>query len=395
MPNNPYPIRYVLTDADHMAATFDALERALYERDALTVAEDEGDEVDDAHAQQARESVGEHISGMRRAVHEYRKRAERYRASVASAAPADHSEAGRQMVCKSCGGNNADVPCAYPEGGQPHCLRAAPSEAREAWAVSLIQAAIDLMTIDQIGRWTGVRAFLESSDDVPSASAAALTDAEWLWMTHPTRNNGKPIPVRIVTAEDSSKWFIPFDEDGCEFEWSERDEDWRVMAASPANHSGDSADMVAIPPIMYNGDTKRDPALRLCIKRWSEDQNKQVDAAVDSVFDRPAEDARASRQSVALSGDQIKELAGMHGGYLDDCDAWHFCGDRGLLRFADALSRASSSRAEVESPQWLRDFIAERRRLSFNLELYAHETANINFFLDELEKAMRASKEGE
>jgi hypothetical protein len=62
---------------------------------------------------------------------------------------------------------------------------------------------------------------------------------------------------------------------------------------------------------------------------------------------------------------------------------------------ADALSRASSSRTEVESPQWLRDFIAERRRLSFNPELYAHETANINFFLDELGKAMRASKEGE
>src|SRR5213079_2976868 len=88
MPNNPYPIRYVLTDADHMAATFDALERALYERDALAMEEDEGGEVDDASAQQARESVGESLSSMRRAVHEYRKRAERYRASVASAAPA-------------------------------------------------------------------------------------------------------------------------------------------------------------------------------------------------------------------------------------------------------------------------------------------------------------------
>lgn len=27
--------------------------------------------------------------------------------------------------CKSCGGNNADMPCAYPEGGQPHCLKQA------------------------------------------------------------------------------------------------------------------------------------------------------------------------------------------------------------------------------------------------------------------------------
>src|SRR5881392_2975945 len=45
----------------------------------------------------------------------------------AGTSPAAHSEDSRQMVCKSCGGNNADVPCAYPEGGQPHCLRAAPS----------------------------------------------------------------------------------------------------------------------------------------------------------------------------------------------------------------------------------------------------------------------------
>ena len=40
----------------------------------------------------------------------------------------------------------------------------------------------------------------------------------------------------------------------------------------------------------------------------------------------------------------------------------------------------------------MREFIDERRRLSFNLELHAHETANINLFLDELEKAWRAAR---
>ncbi|WP_316154744.1 hypothetical protein [Cupriavidus sp. BIC8F] len=73
----------------------------------------------------------------------------------------------------------------------------------------------------------------------PSVPPAALTDDEWLWMTHPTRNGGKPVPVRIVT-EDGSKWFMPFDEDGCEFEWEERDEDWRIVTASPADQVEDA-----------------------------------------------------------------------------------------------------------------------------------------------------------
>jgi hypothetical protein len=138
---------------------------------------------------------------------------------------ADYSEDVLQMVCKSCGGNNADVPCAYPEGGQPHCLRAAPSESREAWAVSLIQAAIDLMTTDQIGRWTGVRAFLESSDDAPIASPAALT------MTDEQR---KALEAVIHDYEERGFNRMP-----------------RVLksilTASSADHSGDSADMVAEP----------------------------------------------------------------------------------------------------------------------------------------------------
>lgn len=45
-----------------------------------------------------------------------------------------------------------------------------------------------------------------------------------------------------------------------------------------------------------------------------------------------------------------------------------------------------------QKPQWLLDFIKERRVLSLNPELHAHETASINFFLDELEKAIPAIK---
>lgn len=67
------------------------------------------------------------------------------------------------------------------------------------------------------------------------------TDSEWLWMTHPTRNEGKPIPVRIITDDEGYKWFIPFEEEGCEFEWSERDEDWRIVpaASQPAQPQAD------------------------------------------------------------------------------------------------------------------------------------------------------------
>jgi hypothetical protein len=186
----------------------------------------------------------------------------------ADALQSDYCKDARQMVCKSCGGNNADVPCAYPEGGQPHCLRAAPSESREAWAVSLIQAAIDLMSADQIGRWTGVRAFLESSDDAQSASPAALT---------------VPEGYRLVRAEL-------------------RDEMVR-MAASPADHSGDSADMVA--PTDRQG------------------------------------------QGAALSDEEIFKTADLH---MQWGKVFYVNADRrGVLVFARAiLARASSSQAEVE-----------------------------------------------
>lgn len=47
--------------------------------------------------------------------------------------------------------------------------------------------------------------------------------------------------------------------------------------------------------------------------------------------------AAPQQATTAPTDEQIKELAGMHGGYLDDCDAWSFCGDRGLVRFARSL----------------------------------------------------------
>lgn len=33
------------------------------------------------------------------------------------------AQSAQPAMCKSCGGNDMDMPCAYPEGGQPHCLK--------------------------------------------------------------------------------------------------------------------------------------------------------------------------------------------------------------------------------------------------------------------------------
>ena len=72
-------------------------------------------------------------------------------------------------------------------------------------------------------------------DAAPMVAPSQVPDG-WLWMTHPDRNDGHPIPVRLVRDEDDdSLWYVPFDETACEFEWSERDPDWQVVShAQPA-----------------------------------------------------------------------------------------------------------------------------------------------------------------
>lgn len=47
----------------------------------------------------------------------------------------------------------------------------------------------------------------------------------FIFMTHPSRNGGEPFPVQ-VWEEDGVKMYRPFDEDGSEFEWDERDSEW-------------------------------------------------------------------------------------------------------------------------------------------------------------------------
>ncbi|SCU94472.1 conserved hypothetical protein [Cupriavidus necator] len=99
----------------------------------------------------------------------------------------------------------------------------------------------------------------------------------WLWMTHPDRNNGEPIPVQLVRDEDDgSLWYVPFDETACEFEWSERDPDWQVVSPVPAAASAETeqpdyesafrpacADMGAIITLLgFDGYPGIDPVLR-------------------------------------------------------------------------------------------------------------------------------------
>ncbi|NSX15007.1 hypothetical protein HTY52_13065 [Cupriavidus taiwanensis] len=74
-----------------------------------------------------------------------------------------------------------------------------------------------------------------------ASAAMGQVPEGWAWMRHPTRNGGEPIPVKIVNSpDDGSKWFIPFDEDACEFEWAERDEEWEILAVPPATGADDA-----------------------------------------------------------------------------------------------------------------------------------------------------------
>lgn len=65
----------------------------------------------------------------------------------------------------------------------------------------------------------------------PAAPTQASPDG-WKWMTHPSRNGGLPIPVRVF-AEDGVTYYQPFSEADCEFEWESRDSEWHE-AAPPA-----------------------------------------------------------------------------------------------------------------------------------------------------------------
>ena len=62
------------------------------------------------------------------------------------------------------------------------------------------------------------------------AAAASPVAPNWKWMTHPSRNNGNPIPV-FVFVEQGVTYYRPFDTEATEFEWELRDDEWAEFAA--------------------------------------------------------------------------------------------------------------------------------------------------------------------
>jgi hypothetical protein len=55
---------------------------------------------------------------------------------------------------------------------------------------------------------------------------------EWVWMTHPSRNNGAPFPVLVYTDPLlRERCYQPFDFSACDFAWDQRDDKWQIVAA--------------------------------------------------------------------------------------------------------------------------------------------------------------------
>ena len=59
----------------------------------------------------------------------------------------------------------------------------------------------------------------------------------WKWMTHPSHNNGNPIPV-FVFVEQGVTYYRPFDTEATEFEWELRDDEWAEFAAPKPQADG-------------------------------------------------------------------------------------------------------------------------------------------------------------
>ncbi|AGW94637.1 hypothetical protein N234_31805 [Ralstonia pickettii DTP0602] len=121
----PYPIRYVLTDADHLAVCADRLLGAINEHAAAMEAHDDDDTPASAQmVDDALQVLGECMRSIRECAYEYRKRAERYRTSLVTASPADQVEDARDVVdglkpgcCHKCGLPLSQNP--HPEAGKP------------------------------------------------------------------------------------------------------------------------------------------------------------------------------------------------------------------------------------------------------------------------------------
>ena len=51
----------------------------------------------------------------------------------------------------------------------------------------------------------------------------------WVWMTHPSYRQGRPIPVEVFTVE-GYRFYRPFDDWAPEFDWNKKDDAWNVVA---------------------------------------------------------------------------------------------------------------------------------------------------------------------
>ena len=92
----------------------------------------------------------------------------------------------------------------------------------------------------EFGSVAAVRALvsqvLRDLQAAPPAPAAVAVPEGWRWMTHPDRNNGQPIPVRIE-VEDGVTYYRPFDERGTDFEWDKRGDEWVEITAPAQEHA--------------------------------------------------------------------------------------------------------------------------------------------------------------
>jgi hypothetical protein len=78
-----------------------------------------------------------------------------------------------------------------------------------------------------------------SSDAAPESSDSQFFDGGWCWMTHPSRNDGNAIPVKMQIV-DGVRYYYPFDPtDATDFEWDQRDDEWEIV--SPATADSDAA----------------------------------------------------------------------------------------------------------------------------------------------------------
>lgn len=77
---------------------------------------------------------------------------------------------------------------------------------------------------------------MPDTPELPPTDQMALPEDGFIWMTHPSRFGGKPIPVRTF-VEDGTRYYVPFEDSATDFEWDERDDEWKLVAAPVASRA--------------------------------------------------------------------------------------------------------------------------------------------------------------